>query len=783
MTPRDRLRRAAPALLGLALLCLFFAATLDPAVQLYYRDTGRLYYPVKLFIAQQLRAGHLPLWDPLTECGVSLLGQVTPALLHPATLLYLAFPFDLAFKLNHMLGPLLGGIGAYRLSRRIGASTWASMAGAIAYAGCGYVISVTGSNLPYAIGVGSVPIAVDAVLGFVEAPSVGRYAWAGAAVALIAYAGEPQSVLIAGLLSAAWVLAIAKSVRGAARNIGLAACCGALALALSAPAVAPAVVELRRSDRLQAPDEKLRAAFLNHPARLLGLLIPRAFDDAPEALEHNTGVSSTYSEFFTTNNSAFADSIVFGAPGLLLAAVACGMRRGRVLVAGAILFALASTGVALGIDRLLFGALPAANAFRFAEKLTGPACLLLALAASLGAEIAFAGTGRAAFRTGVAAILLAVVSGSIAAVIAMRAPQLVGSVAALGKTHRPLFAEALLHDLRLGLQDIALLSAALGAAALFRSVRNRPAVALAPLCCAASVFASSGGLLYTAPFELLQGPYDLARRLEEIAGPSPGRWRMFVNFQDPMRLSGVPPRVAVTASMAQALFPQFNSIANIEGMAKYFSASDLDYLSAIVNVPDVFFDLFGVRFAVEMPHSISSRFAVTHGFKRMGFGYWVREFPVASRAFVVGSAHRVRDRDAALDALTRPGFSVRRSAVLIGDGAPAEVLGVPSAALLERVDSDSLRVQANGPGLLVIGEHYDAGWRTTISGTPAPVFKADLAALGIVLPPGESTVELRFVPVGLRGGIAVAAGAVLALAAITLIQRRRRGMSVASTLA
>src|SRR5207237_925848 len=133
------------------------------------------------------------------------------------------------FKLNHMLGPLLGGIGAYRLSRRIGASTWASMAGAIAYAGCGYVISVPGSNLPYAIGVGSVPIAVDAVLGFVEAPSVGRYAWAGAAVALIAYAGEPQSVLIAGLLSAAWVLAIAKSVRGAARNIGLAACCAALA--------------------------------------------------------------------------------------------------------------------------------------------------------------------------------------------------------------------------------------------------------------------------------------------------------------------------------------------------------------------------------------------------------------------------------------------------------------------------------------------------------------------------------------------------------------------------
>src|SRR4051794_23621634 len=112
------IRRAAPAIVGLLLFALFFASTFDPRVQLYYRDTGRLYYPVKLYIAQQLRAGSLPLWDTLVESGVSLLGQVTPGLLHPATLLYLVFPFDLAFKLNHALGPLLGGIGAFLLARR-----------------------------------------------------------------------------------------------------------------------------------------------------------------------------------------------------------------------------------------------------------------------------------------------------------------------------------------------------------------------------------------------------------------------------------------------------------------------------------------------------------------------------------------------------------------------------------------------------------------------------------------------------------------------------------------
>ena len=156
-------RRLAPLGIGLLLLVLFFASTLDPAVQLYYRDTGRLYYPVKLYFAQHLRAGQLAFWDTMVECGESLLGQITAGMLHPATLLYLVIPFDLAFKLNHMLGPLLGGIGAYRLARRLAAAPSASLCAGIAYDGCGYVVSVTGSNLPYALGAGSVPIAVAAV--------------------------------------------------------------------------------------------------------------------------------------------------------------------------------------------------------------------------------------------------------------------------------------------------------------------------------------------------------------------------------------------------------------------------------------------------------------------------------------------------------------------------------------------------------------------------------------------------------------------------------------------
>ncbi|MGZ6144066.1 MAG: hypothetical protein ACXWLM_12060, partial [Myxococcales bacterium] len=322
-----------------------------------------------------LRAGHLPLWDTMVESGVSILGQVTPGLLHPATLLYLVLPFDVAFKLNHALGPLLGGIGAFLLARRLGASAWASLAGGIAYGGCGYVISMAGSNLPFALGAGSVPIAVDAVLGFVERRTVGRFAWAGAAVASIGYAGEPQAAAIAGLLSAAWAMLLAEKPAQIARNLGLAAACGALAVCLAAPAVLPGWFELRRSSRAAGLTERDLASFANHPVRLAGLLVPRAFDDAPEASGGDFETSlETYPELFGSPSAAFADSIVLGVPALLFAlAAAWAGRRGRLLLAGGLVFALASTGRALGIDRVLFAALPLASIFRFAEKLIAPA--------------------------------------------------------------------------------------------------------------------------------------------------------------------------------------------------------------------------------------------------------------------------------------------------------------------------------------------------------------------------------------------------------------------------
>ena len=247
---------------------------------------------------------------------------------------------------------------------------------------------------------------------------------------------------------------------------------------------------------------------------------------------------------------------------------------------------------------------------------------------------------------------------------------------------------------------------------------------------------------------------------------------MFVNDKDPLRLPGLAARAAVTMSMSQALLPQFNSVADIEGLSPYFSAGDPGYVRGIRETPETYFNLFGVRFAVEMPSSFTPAEARLRNFHKIGFGYWVREYPVFSRAFVVARGTRVDGMDEGLARVAAPGFDVRREAVMRGEGLPAAVEGTPAPVRLERNTPERMTVRAQGPGLLVVGEHFDPGWRASIDGRPVPVAEVDLAAVGVVLPASATTVELRFVPVGFWPGAALAIAAAAALSAASSTRRK-----------
>jgi len=786
-TASSRRQHFVLAVLAAAATLLFCLPVLDPDVQLFYRDTGRLYYPLRWAIAQRLRALELPLLDPWTESGVSLMGQLTPGLFHPATLLYVVLPFDLAFKLHHLLALPVAGLGAWLLARRLGAGPWAAAVAGITYGGCGYVVSMVSSNLPFAWGAAAMPLAIDGFLAVLERFSFARLAWAALALALCGLAGDAQAMEVAGVIGTAWALArallgagpasVATRLRGALRAGLLATAWGAAALALASPALLPAAARLGVSTRSGGQTEPERHRFAVHPARLAGVLVPRAFDDGRPDPEDKGPPAGHFTEYFSTGFAAFADSIFIGSPALLLAAAAAfAGRRGRFLLLGGMILLAASTGEALGTRKFLDALVPGLFIFRYSEKFVGAASLLLCVAAALGTERLVRGGTRGALAMAIGAATLSASLWAVGLACARKPPGWIDFLVEQGKYHRTPTAHAFLDAVHAGATVAAGLSLAVALVAILVALRPRLGAPAAAACCTAAVFAVTSAHLMVAPVSLSRGPFPLAERLVARAGPSPGQWRIFTVISDLPYLRELDDRAGPMAAVAHLLGPHFNTLASIEGAHEYFSAGDAHYAWAWRKAPYAMTRLFGVRFTVLVGMAVSPREAARLGMFDGPIGSFVLENRVLPRAFVV---HRTRPAGAeeAFERMGKQEFDPGREAFvrpggLALDGAPHP--GDRVRWSRPRPEEYRLVAEVGAPGLLVVGEHFDQGWSALVDGRPAPVLRANVVAMGVALPPGRHEVRLVFRPRGLGAGVGAAAAAVGTLGLGLVLETRRR---------
>jgi hypothetical protein len=753
--------------LGATLILFVVAPALDPSEQLFYRDTLRCAYHFKHFIAEQLNAGRSPFWDPWTESGTSVLVQITPGLLHPLTLLYLVLPFELAFKLNHLLAIPLAWVGLYLLARKIGSSAWGAAAGACGYAACGYLSSVVASNLHYALGAGMMPLTLHAFLRFAERPRPLRLLWAAYALALCFYGGEPQTMLLSGVIGAVWLAGMSLLRReGFVRSLVQTAAWGVCALLLAAPAITPVVARLETSVRKSGVSDNERSLFANSPSRLLGLLLPWAFDNVQEAVN-----SSRYTEYFAgANDDAFIDSIVLGAP-ILLLAFASG-KRGRFLLLGATLLTLASLGDTLGILHALELVIPGMKLFRYPEKLIAPASMLLCLAAAFGAS-QVEKSASWLFRLSAAC---AVVFASTWLGLHLGHASFIHWIQAHGRTGAFVPARDLAASLDRALAFEAG-AAALVAAVALRSLRRSafPAAAALASLCAIAGGAQTSGLLYTAPLQVLHAPLLVAEELKAVAGPSEGRWRIRGDSVMFSIVLAFDLRTSRMQAAAQMLEPQFHALGGIESISEYTSLGDLDYDAATINAPSATNQILGVRFDVLGSYELKPERAEKLGYRGAAFGSWVKEYPERPRAFLAGCAKPIPDLRDALVWLASSRFRIGEAVVRKEVSLPCP--GQPGGeARLTRPAANRMLAHTNSPNpqLLVVAEHYDKGWRATIDGKPAEVIQADLTAVGVAVPAGAHEVALHFVPDLLWLGLLLCGGCVLALLLLELLHRDHR---------
>src|ERR1700682_819354 len=83
-----------------------------------FRDHGGYFQPMRLFTSQELRLGHLPLWNPYNASGEPWLANPQTGVFYPPAWLFVVLPFARAYILYLMLHVMLLGAGAYALFAR-----------------------------------------------------------------------------------------------------------------------------------------------------------------------------------------------------------------------------------------------------------------------------------------------------------------------------------------------------------------------------------------------------------------------------------------------------------------------------------------------------------------------------------------------------------------------------------------------------------------------------------------------------------------------------------------
>jgi uncharacterized membrane protein YfhO len=77
----------------------------------------------------------------------------------------------------------------------------------------------------------------------------------------------------------------------------------------------------------------------------------------------------------------------------------------------------------------------------------------------------------------------------------------------------------------------------------------------------------------------------------------------------------------------------------------------------------------------------------------------------------------------------------------------------------------TVSVRMETPGLVVLADLWDKGWRADWNGQRMPILRANHALRGVVLPAGEGTLVFRYAPASFSWGLRLAGLAVVMLLA------------------
>ena len=167
-------------------------------------DPVEVFHPDLEWSADQIRSGHLPLWNPLVGAGWPQLASQQTAVLFPLTwLAYATRPIE-AIGLIAALRILIAGLGTFWFCRAtLSLRRISSLFAAVSFAACTYQIDWL--EHPHGNVYALIPLLLLTADRAVVRSGPGPVAAFGATIGLAMLGGHPQSVLIAGFLVVAYL--------------------------------------------------------------------------------------------------------------------------------------------------------------------------------------------------------------------------------------------------------------------------------------------------------------------------------------------------------------------------------------------------------------------------------------------------------------------------------------------------------------------------------------------------------------------------------------------------
>jgi hypothetical protein len=553
------------------------------------------------------------------------------------------------------------------------------------------------------------------------------------------------------------------SLRESAHLLRRVLAAGVLALALGAAQWLPTVDRAVGGPRA-SQDLRTRSYWSLHPASLVDLAVPRLVADAP--------LSPPSRRALFEGREPFLACLYVGAPTLVLVVLGLLLRMpGAVPVAVGVSFGLAA---ALGRHLPLYavlGSVPGVSLLRYPQKYLLPVAFGLALLAALGVEALareWADEDRRRGRA-LALGLLGAAGALVAAAYWLRtAPAVVMELL------DPPDALLLPHQGALKIGRTAVLLA-VSALVLWRRGGRAPAgrapvVALLVLG-GADLVAVGRGVNPLAPADLLERQPAVLAALS----PGPGGERVHTGQQGGSCLSPAvgPPgwkRSWVAAlGFQETLRPptavRWGVFGSFDGEFTGLGPPGSARLTAVVR------ERLGAGAALRLlqlggvAHVLFVGTAPPRGLGRVQELPSPYECPLQvlsvpdplPRAYVVLGQRPVGPQDDLLARLQDPAFDPRREVLLAGGGETVPA-GVGDGTALARVVSRSLNtidvdVELPRPGVLVVLEAYDEGWRAAVDGVRAPVVRANGLFRAVRLAGGRHRVRFSYEPAAARLGL------------------------------